>query len=101
MYSTLAHRGLSLLRRPPPLFLLGCSFVFFFLRRHQLYCFLFLLFAGRQLQRSIRTLGTCLAEASRMEAEVWDRIQLLTDSQRALRHCLHEGREAHNQVILR
>eukprot|EP00903_Cladosiphon_okamuranus_P007630 g7399.t1 len=52
-----------------------------------------------ELQRSVRTLETCLAEASQMEAEVWDRLQLLTDSQRALRHCLYEGREAHKQVM--
>ena len=31
---------------------------------------------------------------------MWDRLQLLTDSQRALRNCLSEGREAHNQVML-
>lgn len=53
---------------------------------------------GEKLQRSIRTLEACLAEAFRAEAEVWDRLQLLTESQRTLRHCLHEGREAHRQV---
>eukprot|EP00752_Nemacystus_decipiens_P002973 g2761.t1 len=50
-------------------------------------------------EHSIRTLGTCLAEAGRMEAEVWDRLQLLTDSQRALRQYLHESREAYDQVL--
>lgn len=53
---------------------------------------------GRQSQRSTQALARCLAEADRAEVEVWDRLQLLTDSLGAMRQNLREGREAHDQV---
>ncbi|CAM9544189.1 unnamed protein product [Pylaiella littoralis] len=51
-------------------------------------------------QRSIRTMARCLAEAARVEVEVWDQLHLLTDSLGAMRQLLREGREAQDRVCV-
>lgn len=48
--------------------------------------------------RSIQELTRCLSDAARVEDEVWERMQLLTSSLRAMRRCIDECSVAHGQV---
>lgn len=51
-----------------------------------------------QLRGSVEELSRCLAEMDRIDAEVRERMELLSESVRSMRACQDECRTAHEQV---